>query len=131
TVGYWVKKHALVAVNAEKHAARGGLRRETLAELVAERLSQRQIAERLGCSQATVRYWLRRWDLRTRPTDRIAQSRSGRRAGRHELDRFCKTHGLTKFVVDRDGTYRCRACRVVAVSARRRRVKEILVTEAG
>jgi transposase len=131
TVGYWVKKHGLVAVNTEKHAARGGLRREALAELVEEGLSQRQVAERLGCSQATVRYWLRRWNLRTRPTDGIAQARSGRSAGRIVLDRSCKTHGVTKFVLDRDGMYRCRACRVVAVSARRRRVKEILVAEAG
>jgi transposase len=131
TIGYWVKKHGLTAVNAEKHAPRGGLRRETLTELVAEGLSQRQLAERLGRSQATVRYWLRRWNLRTRPTDGIAQSRSARTGGRIALDRVCKTHGLTKFVIDRDGTYRCRACRVVAVSARRRRVKELLVAEAG
>ena len=35
------------------------------------------------------------------------------------------------FRIDRDGTYRCLACRVAAVSTRRRRVKEILVAEAG
>ena len=131
TVGYWAKKHGLKAVNAEKHAARGGLDRGALSVLIEDGLTQREIAARLDCSQATVRYWLRRWDLRTRPTDSISQSRAARANGHVELDRHCKKHGLTTFVIDRDGNYRCRACRVVAVSARRRRVKEILVAEAG
>src|SRR3954451_15183619 len=78
TVGYWVKKHGLTAVNAQKHAARGGLSRETLAGVVGEGLSARPVAALLGCSQATVRYWLRRWNLRTQPTDAIAESRSSR-----------------------------------------------------
>jgi IS30 family transposase len=34
TVGYWVKKHGLKAVNAERHAPKGGLARETLEPLV-------------------------------------------------------------------------------------------------
>lgn len=131
TIGYWVKKHGLEAANRAKYAARGGLSGEVLSELIAEGLTQREIATRLGCSQRTVRYWLQRWDLHTRPTASRSQSREARGEGRLELDRECKKHGLTRFVLDCDGTYRCRACRVDAVSARRRRVKEILVAEAG
>ena len=36
TVAYWVKKHGLASQHASKHAARGGIARETL-ERVAER----------------------------------------------------------------------------------------------
>jgi len=34
TVGYWVKKHGLQAVDREKHAARGGMARKELQTLV-------------------------------------------------------------------------------------------------
>jgi transposase-like protein len=34
TVGYWVKKYGLRSQHAERHAARGGLARETLEPLV-------------------------------------------------------------------------------------------------
>ena len=132
TVGYWVKKHGLCAANRDKHAARGGLSRELVSELIAEGLSQRQIAARFQCSQRTVRYWLQRWGLRTRrPAARTDDTRAGRAEGRYELNRTCSRHGMTSFVIDYDGKYRCRACRVAAVAARRRRVKEILVGEAG
>lgn len=36
TVGYWVEKHGLRAVNRDKFAARGGLAREELEPLVEE-----------------------------------------------------------------------------------------------
>jgi hypothetical protein len=48
------------------------------------------------------------------------------------IERKCRTHGVTTFV--RSGSaahYRCRRCRAEHVAARRRRVKEILVAEAG
>jgi transposase len=107
------------------------MERASLEELIEEGLSQRDIAQRLGCSQATVRHWLQRWDLRTRPTTDIAAGRDARAAGQRRIERHCRTHGLTSFSLDRDGVFRCMACRVVAVAARRRRVKEILVAEAG
>ena len=34
TVSYWMTKHGLEAVNHEKHAAKGGIEREQLEELV-------------------------------------------------------------------------------------------------
>lgn len=43
----------------------------------------------------------------------------------------CPRHGATEFVKDGRGYYRCRRCRAAAVSRRRRRMKEILVREAG
>jgi DNA-directed RNA polymerase subunit RPC12/RpoP len=43
----------------------------------------------------------------------------------------CPRHGPTEFRLERRGSYRCLRCRSEAVSKRRRRLKEILVEEAG
>ena len=75
-----------------------------------------------------MRHWLRRHELKTQP------ARYARRDGARpqELLRECPRHGWGPFVrVGKVGTYRCARCNTEAVSDRRRRVKEILVTEAG
>jgi len=133
TVGYWVKKYGLVANGRAKHAPRGGLTREQLKPLVEKRLSLREIAETLEVSVSTVRHWLNRYDL---PTD-LAYRRRKRRlaeAGQSGVTRAemeCRQHGMTPFVLDTRGSWRCLQCRAEAVAARRRKVKEILVQEAG
>lgn len=43
----------------------------------------------------------------------------------------CRVHGVTEFVRRPDGVMRCKRCRSEAVSKRRRRVKAILIAEAG
>ena len=43
----------------------------------------------------------------------------------------CARHGPTEFWLEPRGIYRCLRCRSEAVSRRRRRLKEILVAEAG
>jgi DNA-binding NarL/FixJ family response regulator len=58
-VSYWVHNHGLQASHAERHAARGGITRERLEELIAEGLTTREIADRVDRSQTTVRHWLR------------------------------------------------------------------------
>jgi hypothetical protein len=45
--------------------------------------------------------------------------------------RVCGTHGEGRFVLEGRGFYRCVRCRADRVAARRRRLKEILVAEAG
>jgi DNA-directed RNA polymerase subunit RPC12/RpoP len=45
--------------------------------------------------------------------------------------RSCAQHGVGKFARDANGTYRCTRCSSEAVAKRRRRVKEILLAEAG
>lgn len=125
TVGYWVRKHGLRAVNRDRHASRGGITRERLERLIAEGLTQREMGARLGLSQGTIRHWLTRYGLRTlrrrSPTpDRRPQY----------LWRRCLRHGWSDFVQS-GGRYRCVRCRSEAVARRRRRVKQILVAEAG
>jgi hypothetical protein len=45
--------------------------------------------------------------------------------------RECQIHGRATHIQRQDGYWRCRQCRIDAVSKRRRTVKEILVAEAG
>jgi transposase len=128
TVAYWVNKHGLTSQHAPRHAARGGIDRERLLTLVESGLSIRQIAVRCDVSATTVRHWLQRHGLKTQPA-RYAR-RDGPRP--HELLRECSRHGWGTFVrIGAEGHYRCGRCNTEAVSARRRRVKEILVEEAG
>ena len=130
TVGYWVKQHGLAAVHRDRHAPKGGVDRETLAGLVDAGMTTREIADRLGFSQSTVRHWLRRHGLRTTRARRVnAHGERGVDAARRSLQ--CARHGTTEFWLDNRGIYRCLRCRSEAVARRRRRLKEILVSEAG
>ena len=130
TVGYWVKQHGLSAVHRDRHAPKGGVDEETLTALVEAGLTTRQIAERLGFSQSTVRHWLRRYGLRThRARRKKAHGTRGVDSPRRTMD--CARHGSTEFWLDKRGIYRCLRCRSDAVARRRRRLKEILVADAG
>lgn len=131
TVGWWVRKHGLRAVHRDRHAPRGGLDREWLAAQVAAGGSIRGIAEASGMSATTVRHWLRRFGLRTRAVTNREKGTGGRSGGRAHVDLHCLEHGVTQFVLRGDGYYRCRRCRAEAVVARRRKIKETLVCEAG
>src|SRR4051812_41385269 len=105
--------------------------RRVLEDLIEQGLTQRELAATLGVSQGTIRYWLRRLGLKTRPTSRIEAGRRAREIGERNVVRDCKRHGTVRFVLDSQGIFRCTQCRVDGVSKRRRRVKEILVAEAG
>ena len=58
TVGYWVRKYGLEANGAGRHAPKGAIDRDLLAELVSEGLRLREIAGEVGRSISTVRYWI-------------------------------------------------------------------------
>jgi transposase len=132
TVGYWVEKHGLKAVNRDKYAARGGLQREELEPLVAQGNSIAQIAEAVGLSKTTVRHWLREYGLITRRGEWRRKSMSAMGdAPMDVVQRECSQHGLTDFKRRSTSGYRCLKCRSEAVVRRRRKVKQILVEEAG
>lgn len=90
-------------------------------------LSTAQIAEAVGRSKTTVRHWLREYRLKTQWANRRVASEAGQR----ELLLQCARHGLTPFIRRSRGGYRCNKCRAEAVARRRRRVKRLLVDEAG
>jgi excisionase family DNA binding protein len=130
TVGYWVKRHGLSAVYRDRHAPRGGVESETLASLVETGMTTREIAEHLALSQSTIRHWLRRHGLRTHRARRPGSS--GKRGT--DPDRklmTCARHGETLFWLEARGIYRCLRCRSEAVARRRRKLKELLVDDAG
>ena len=134
TVAAYLGKYGLRAVNAAKHGARGGLTRAQLEPLVEAGMSVAQIAAEVDRSKATVRHWLREHGLRTNSPSgvrRSEESAAARAGGLRRATMTCATHGLTEFVATRRGYYRCAQCRSAAVVKRRRRVKEILVAEAG
>ena len=127
TVAYWVNKHGLVSSHAARHASRGGIARERLESLIAAGYTVQGIAQELGRGATTVRYWLKKHDLSTM---RAALARPAERPA--AIVRRCRTHGFTEHVLTSGGKrYRCKRCRVEAVSARRRRVKLALVEAAG
>jgi transposase-like protein len=130
TVGYWVRKHGLASTHAGRHAARGEFGEELLTELVGNGLSVRQIAAALDRSATTVRHWLRKYNLSTKPTKRRAMVAAAIRAGMKELTLHCGRRGQGRHVLRSDG-YRCSRCESDWVVAWRRRVKRILVDEAG
>jgi len=131
TVGYWVNKHGLVSRHAPKHAARGGIAREDLETLVALGMPIRQMAQQLGVSYTTVRHWLSRFGLTTSRTRRLAETAEARASGATTVEGHCPHHGHTKFVRRGTEAFRCQRCRAEAVDRRRRKIKRILVDEAG
>ena len=111
TIAYWVtKEYGLVSVHAQKHAARGGIPREQLEDLVEAGLTVQRIAEELGRGATTVRYWLKKHGLMTR---RAVASPPGDRPA--AIVRRCRTHGWVDTRSHRRG---CDALPLPAVSGR-------------
>lgn len=110
--------------------ARGRVDADRLRELVLRRLTVRQIAAELDRSPTTVRHWLREHGLKTLPTHHREVVRGAKERGDHEVILECAVHGVVRHV-RRDTGYRCALCRSADVTARRRRVKRILLNEAG
>ncbi len=134
TVAYWLRRHGLAAAGRERHAAKGRLSRDELMVLVDAGLSIAQIAAQTKRSKGTIRHWLRRYGLKTHGASgrtRALETKRAKESGLSETMMLCGTHGETSFVLDRRGYYRCRRCRSVSVSRRRRRLKRTLVLEAG
>ena len=47
------------------------------------------------------------------------------------MEKECKIHGLTEYVLRKDGRYRCRKCAISAVQKRRDRIKLMAVEYKG
>lgn len=133
TVGYWVKRHGLKAVHADRCAPkRSRIERERLEQLIGDGASLRDLAEVLGLSVSSVRRWLDRYGLETNHVGwRRQQTRHAREAGLKRITRNCRHHGMTDFVLEGRGYYRCARCRGEAVTRWRRRAKRKLIAEAG
>jgi hypothetical protein len=137
TVGYWVEKHGLVANGKAKYAPRGGLTRGELEPLIERDATLQEMADELGRSVSTVRYWLKAFGLKlgARRGRRPAVSRvvidQAIKAGARTVMGRCRWHGEGIFVIEKGGRARCRKCRMDAVTEWRRGKKSKLVEEAG
>jgi 5-methylcytosine-specific restriction endonuclease McrA len=60
-----------------------------------------------------------------------AQRQRALASGQQRIESLCPRHGQTTFIRRSAGGYRCASCRSEAVSRRRRRIKAVLVEEAG
>ncbi len=115
------------------------MRREELEARVVQGRTLREMAAEFELSVSTVRYWLNKYGLKTRNKrgargnpDRRRAVQEAQRRGRKSVRWRCDRHGDTDFaVVSARGQTRCRLCLAESVARRRRKVKEILVAEAG
>lgn len=126
TVSYWLKKHGLSAARAEKHAAKGAPTKDELERLLQLGMSLREIAKEMDRSLATIRHWMKRYDLKAG-----AHRHNAPDDGMREATLQCRKHGVTSFVLEGRGYYRCKRCRLERVGRRRRTIKSRLVAEAG
>lgn len=132
TVGYWAEKHGLRSQHAERHAPRGALSRERLEALIGQGLSVAAMARELKRCPGTVKHWLDRYELETLETARRRKRREALVETEHGLVSACELHGVTGFFRrDDGGALRCKKCQSSAVVKRRRKVKEILIADAG
>lgn len=133
TISYWMGKYGLQAPNREKHLAKGGIQRERLEELVDAGMTIAEIAGEVGLSKGTVRHWMAKYGLRTKNavTRSGEDRRASRAAGLLTVQTTCGRHGETEFVLEGRGYYRCKQCRMEHVVRHRRKLKAILVEEAG
>jgi transposase len=128
TVGHWLKKYGLAARGAEKYARRGAPCRDDMTTLAESGATILEMAERFDRHPSTVRYWLKRYEIKTvNPCGPRGRRGDGARFATFE----CRRHGVTEFVLEGRGYYRCKRCRAAAVAKRRRTVKQQLVEEAG
>ena len=102
-----------------------------LKELVESGESIRQISEHFNVSYSTIRHWIGRLGLRTERMIRAKEFEEAERRGIKRVYARCPRHGHTAFFQRPDGAFRCARCNTAAVAKRRRRVKQILVDEAG
>jgi DNA-binding CsgD family transcriptional regulator len=108
TISYHLKKRDLTPVNQGRHANRGAISRAALAVLVEEGLSLRQMAAQLDRSPSTIRYWIGRYGLKTAGMGlRKPELREAKEKGVRYIESHCQHHGLTKFILENRGYYRC------------------------
>src|SRR5215213_5032260 len=111
-------------------AVTGSRRRGARGAAGARRARHVRPADRRGgwSGFASVRHWLAKYGLRTDPLHYVR--RDGDKPP--SVPRECPRHGWTDYLRSgARGFYRCPRCSMERVAARRRRIKEILVAEAG
>lgn len=131
TVSYWLGRHGLQANGAARYGLREPIARDLLARLVESGLTVPQIAKAVDRSPAVVRRALAREGLKSQRGEKRLAALSAVAAGLEITELLCERHGWTPHTLEGRGVFRCRRCRSEQVSEHRRRVKRLLVEEAG
>lgn len=131
TVSYWLKRHALEANGAEKYGPKPPLAVESVVALIDEGFSVPEMARRLDCTPSQLRTWLRRNGLKSRQAQNRDASRTALARGERSTELRCTHHGVVVHVLENRGSYRCTRCRAERVAEHRRRIKRVLIAEAG
>lgn len=113
----------------DHHKPWRGLDRASLEALIETGATVREMADALGVSPYKVQYWLKKLGLRTK--NGVGRRRHVEGRELPVATRTCRRHGQTPYVFQEHGGHRCKRCQAEAVARRRRRVKELLVDEAG
>jgi AraC-like DNA-binding protein len=104
---------------------------ERLRAMVASGASVRQMAAELGVSPTTVRRRLFDAGLSTVRAEQRRAAGEARASLADDADLRCPVHGLTRHRRRPRGSFACLKCRAESVARRRRKVKAMLVAEAG
>ena len=131
TVSYWLKKHGLEAVGRARHAPKRSIDPEIVRQMIERGATIREVCGELGAGYSSVRYWVKKLGLETEHMDRVRETREALASGARKVRLHCPKHGRTTFYRRPDQGFRCSRCNSEAVAARRRKVKAILVEEAG
>ena len=131
TVSYWLKKHGLEAAGKDRHSPKQSIDPEVVRQMVEAGATIREVCEELGAGYSSVRYWVKKLGLVTEHMDRVRETREALESGAKKARLHCPTHGRTTFYRRPDSGFRCSRCNTEAVAARRRKVKALLVEEAG
>ncbi len=130
TIGKAAKRHGLVPCGQAKFTAKP-IDPTMLASLVERGATLRELAEHFGVCVTTIRKHLAKHGLRTAFASGLSKRRLAQAGPGEQRELSCRRHGSTRFELDSQGHYRCLRCRAEAVIRRRRKVKRILVEEAG
>ena len=130
TVGYWVRKHGLMAHGSAKFDPTRSPDPVAVTALAERGHSLKRIADELGTSPRAVSRCMRKLGITGMRSRRAATVRQARAEGRRSAMLDCPKHGHTEFWIG-EKVIRCRRCNATGVANRRRKLKEILVEEAG
>ncbi len=114
---------------ASNKPSRPPVQESQLVQLIKGGKTQREIAKQLGYSQTTIKYWLKKFGLKT--NNRKGRKKKHTGTGKYTSSQ-CDKHGKTRFVLAKSsGKYQCLKCRSAAVDRRRIKNKKTLVEEHG
>jgi hypothetical protein len=113
------------------NAARGSLDKESLKDLVSRDLTVRDIAGVLDRSPTTIRYWLKFHELSTTRAARRRKPLTVPVDAERVVQMTCPKHGPQRHVLYEGHRYRCSRCNSEAVTRRRRKLKRVVIEEAG